>query len=83
MCYSLLLKVTGPLNGVLFQTVDLLFAYQSLESQSLILRLHVQSTVAEAIIFVGRFSKLLLVIIKHFCSYFEALVCYLYRVMYL
>lgn len=55
MCYSLLLKVTGPLNGVLFQTVDLLFAYQSLENQSLILRLHVQLIAAEAIIFVGRF----------------------------
>lgn len=55
MYFSLLLKVTGPLNGVLFQIVDLLFAYLSLENQSLILKLLVQLTVAEAIIFVGMF----------------------------
>lgn len=55
MCFSLLLKVTVPLNGVLFQTVDLLFAYQSVENQRLILKLHVQLTVEEAIIFVGMF----------------------------
>jgi len=71
MGFSLLLKVIVPLNGVLFQTVDLLFAYQLLENQSLILKLPVQLTVAEAIIFAGMFSKLLLVIIKHFYFYFD------------
>lgn len=55
MCFSLLLKATVLLNGVLFQTVDLLFACQSLENQSIILRLHVQLIVAEVIIFVGMF----------------------------
>lgn len=55
MYFSLSLKVTVPLNGVLFQTVDLLFVYQSVENRSIILKLHVQSTVAEVIIFVGMF----------------------------
>lgn len=77
MCFSLLLKVTVPLNGVLFQTVDLLFAYQSVENQSLILKLHAQLTVAEAIIFVGMFLKATISnkLIKLFCFFFKSLVC--------